>query len=192
MSTALDLIGSIIIASLVILMGLQLNMTIANTATTASVDRDNQESLVNTVRVFEYDFRKIGYSLSGQSLAITVADSNHLRFRTDLEGDGIIDSVDWYVGTRSLSASNQAKMLYRRENGKPAVSFGYGMLKFTYRKEGGGVATTLSEIESIDISLKQVSQFKVQDDILKYEKMDNPEVFWRQTRPVNQTMKRRI
>ncbi len=193
MTTILDIIGSIVFASLIILIGLRLNMTIAGTATAASVERDHQELLVNSVQVMERDLRKMGFGLASNIPAIAIADSNRLRFRADMEGDGIIDSVEWYLGTQALSTSKPGvKMLYRRQNGKRAVPFGYGTMTFTYRKQNGAVTTNPGEVKNIEINLKQVSEHKVQEYVAAGEILNYPELFWRQTRPVAQKIKRRI
>ena len=57
MSVMLDLIGSVVIAAFVIMIGLQLNSTIAGNADASTANLNVQESMVDIVRSLEYDFR---------------------------------------------------------------------------------------------------------------------------------------
>jgi len=98
MSVMLDLIGSVIIAGFVILMGLRLNETISGSADASMAGLNVQQSMADIVQDLESDFRKIGFNLPDPRLSIGIADTNHIKFYADLYRTGTIDSVEWFTG----------------------------------------------------------------------------------------------
>ena len=196
MSIVLDLIGSIVIASFVILMGLRLNQSISGNADASNANLNVQESLVDIVRNIEYDFRKIGYNLPDPKNAIVVSDSNRIKFCADMDRDGTIDTVEWYVSAPIGGFPNpNIRKLYRRVNGEPPVGAALGVTQFTlrYLNQDGGPAMFLSQIWIIEMTLKIESPYKVQDQVVSdqtYQQMGYAAAFWRQTRLASRNIKR--
>jgi len=196
MSIVLDLIGSIVIAAFVILMGLRLNQSISGSSDASKANLNVQESLVDIVRSIEYDFRKIGYNVPDPQAAIVVADSNRIKFLADINHDGTIDTVSWWVtGPIGGFPNPQIRKLYRQVSGEPAVGASLGVTQFglKYLNQDGGPAAFLSQIWIIEMTLKIESPYKVQDEVItdqSYEDMGYAAAFWRQTRLASRNIKR--
>ena len=193
MSVMLDLIGSIVISSYVILMGLQLNANIAGSSDATKANLNVQESLVDIVRSIESDFRKIGYNVADPKTSIAIMQSNHLRFRGDIDNDGAVDSVDWYVGAPLTTLPNDSiRILYRQVNNGTPVGTALGVTEFklAYLTEAGKVATVPSQVWIIETTLRVESPYTVADQIKGYEAMDYAKGFWRQTRLASRNVKR--
>lgn len=196
MSIVLDLIGSIVIASFVILMGLRLNQSISGSADASTANLNVQESLVDIVHTIEYDFRKIGYNVPNPQNAIVVADSNRIVFLADMNRDGNIDTVEWKVSNLIGGFPNpNIRKLYRRVGNGPYVGAALGVTQFglKYLNQDGGPAAFLSQIWIIEMTLKVESPYKVQDQIItdqSYQDMGYAAAFWRQTRLASRNIKR--
>jgi len=192
----LDLIGSVIIASFVILIGLRLNQTIAGNADATSANLNVQESMVDIVRSIEYDFRKIGYGVPETLTAIMDTTPTYIKFRSDIDNDGTLDEVEWYTGPALTGLPNpNIKVLYRRVNGGTPVGAALGVTDFRlkYLNQDGGTAMSLGSIYIIEITLQVESPYKVQDQIItdqSYQDMGYAVAFWRQTRLASRNIKR--
>jgi len=145
--TILDLIASTVVFGSLVLMAIRVNSSMVENMSTYSGDLMVQENLVEITKLLEYDFRKIGYckdptKLSDPSRAIIYADSNHIKFFTDLPtgssasallGDGNLDTLEYYTGPTS-EASNTPnpndRLLYRVENGGTPHGVNLGVTVF--------------------------------------------------------------
>ncbi len=144
-SSLIDIIGSTIIGSMLLLILWRVNdATVENTYTYGS-ELTVQQNLVAAVELLEHDFRKIGYCRDWTQIptpeeSILFADSNSIRFLTDvavnsdsLEGDGIVDILEYSLGDTSELANTgnpRDRMLYRKVNSDPATSANLGITKF--------------------------------------------------------------
>jgi hypothetical protein len=198
MSVMLDLIGSMIIAGFVILMGLRLNETITGSADASMAGLNVQQSMSDIVQDLESDFRKIGYNVPDPRMSIGLADTGHIKFYADMYRTGTIDSVEWFVGPPLTTLPNpKIRVLYRKFNDEGALgAAGLGVTQFYLRyfnAKGDTIkpldASRYSQIWTIEISLRVESPYKVQDAV-------NPEntgfavAFWRQTRLSSRNIKR--
>jgi hypothetical protein len=196
MSIVLDLIGSVVIASFVILIGLRLNQTISGTADAAKADVNVQESMVDIVRSIEYDFRKIGYNVPETSAAILDTGSSYIKFQADIDRDGTIDIVEWYTGPVLTSFPNpRTRVLYRRVNYGTPVGAALGVTNFRlkYMDQDGNPPISFKSIWIIETTLQVESPYRVQDQVnpdLSYEEMGYSVAFWRQTRLASRNLKR--
>ena len=202
MSVILDLVGSALLGAFVLIIGLRLNSGIAATADAAKADLDVQESLVDIVQSVEYDFRKIGYGVVDPKTSIVYADSTRLRFLSDIDNDGVADTVEWWAGPPMTTMPNpRIRALYRRVSGEPGVAApGLGVTEFSmvYRDVDGAIVSStlpipaglLSRIWIIETTLKVESPYQVADQVLGTDKMVNVASFWRQTRLASRNIKR--
>lgn len=206
MSIILDLIGSVVLAGFVILLGLRLNQAIVGTTDTTTANLNVQESLVDLVKTIEYDFRKIGYKVADPKTSILFADSTTLRFNSDIDNNGTMDVIAWSVGPPLTHLPNpNVRGLYRAVNGAPAVAApGLGVTEFKLKyldQDGVPVATTypipaseLSRIWIIETTLRVESPYRVADPLLgsdqTYEEMGFAAAFWRQTRLASRNISR--
>jgi hypothetical protein len=114
-----------------------------------------QEECASATEVMEYDFRKVGYGVT-DTVKITLADSSVVRFASDIDANGSIDSVAYYLSTVPISgASNQRRrILYRRVNGQDTPMLtGVTLFRVRYYDGAGNTTTALASIRSFDVAL---------------------------------------
>lgn len=136
-----DIVGSTIIGGVLLLTLFRMNSTATQNTYNFSGELIVQENLVTTVEVLEYDLRKIGYcenpfNIPNPARAILYGDSSRIKYLTDIDFDGNVDTVEYYLGPASeLSGTPNPndKMLYRLINGVPsAVNLGVTDFKIKY------------------------------------------------------------
>lgn len=136
-----DIVGSTIIGGVLLLTLFRMNHTATQNTYNFSGELIVQENLVTTVEVLEYDLRKIGYcenpfKIPNPARAILYGDSSRIKYLTDIDFDGNVDTVEYYLGPASeLSGTPNPndKMLYRLINGVPsAVNLGVTDFKIKY------------------------------------------------------------
>jgi type II secretory pathway component PulJ len=105
-NTILDIMGSTLIGGMLLMILFRLNDAAVENNYMYGGELVVQQNLVAVVELLEFDFRKIGYcadweKLSNPLLYIIAADSNYIKFRTDLDSDGNVDSLTYYTGSTS-------------------------------------------------------------------------------------------
>ena len=134
MSDWLDVVGSFVVGGFVILIFINLNFSISASATENLYSRIVQGGLTSAIDLIEYDFYKIGYRNSGNK--IEIADSNEIKFYSDIDNDGVLDELHYFVGdsTTFTGTSNPNDFLLTREknNENPAASIPVVDFKLTY------------------------------------------------------------
>jgi hypothetical protein len=117
MGYLLDIIGSTIIAGMVVMVLLTVNINTTTSSSALLFTTIEQRKITAATELIQYDFYKIGYLVPGEKIAI--ADSNEIKFYADIDNDTKIDSVHYYVGyTTDLSYTSNPndKPLYRQRN----------------------------------------------------------------------------
>lgn len=201
MAVMLDLIGSVILAGFVMLMGLRMNANMSDSNTSFKTDVIVQESLVSLVQSVEYDFRKMGYAVDDPTQVILRADSTYISFRGDIDDNGVIDTVDWYLGSYITSTSNpNDRILYRKivpppVSGSSVTGSVPGVTKFSlkYLKQDGIPTAMLSQIWIVETTLRVESPWTVYDRAVmdqSYKQWGYSAAFWRQTRLASRNLKR--
>ena len=151
MSDWLDVVGSFVIGGFVILIFINLNLSISASASENLYSRIVQGGLTSAIDLIEYDFYKIGYKNSGNK--IEIADSNEIKFYSDIDNDGVLDELHYFVGdsTTFTETSNPNDFLLTREknNEIPAASIPVVYFKLTYYDSlGQKIDYTLLSIQS--------------------------------------------
>ena len=119
MGDFLDIAGSFIIGSMVVLILLVLNLNIISSSGENLNTNIAQRNLSTAIEVIEYDLFKIGYRVKGSK--IEIADSNEIKFYADLNNNGEHDSIHYYLGNVFDYSSTPNPLdlpLYRAENSK--------------------------------------------------------------------------
>jgi hypothetical protein len=117
MGYLLDIVGSFIIAGMVVMILLAVNINNSAASNAILFTTIEQGKMTDVSELIEYDFYKIGYRIPDEKIAI--ADSNEIKFYTDINNNDFADSVHYYLGelTDLSSTSNpNDKPLYRRRN----------------------------------------------------------------------------
>lgn len=202
-STMLDMIGSFLIAGILLVMGLRLNAGAIETSKVYSDSYIMQKNMTALVGILEEDFRKIGYcknwrKIPDPSRAIRIADSTRLRFWTDIGNDGTLDSITYYLGSSSeLSTTPNPRdcYLYRQENNQTAQRMNLGVTQFSmryYDAMNDMIAFPISDPRGVyfmEISIEVESAYPY-----KQEYMNDPsayQVFWKQIRLVTKNLRNR-
>jgi len=202
MSVMLDLIGSLVIAGFVILMGLRLNETISGSADASMAGLNVQESMSEVVRWIESDFRKAGFDVPDPTQTIVLADTSHIKFLADIDHNGHVETVDWYLGPALSTVPNpNVRLLYRSVTDSTGSVLGGGPMGFLvtqfqlkyFQQFGDSVrpldATNYNKIWVIEIALRVESPYKVQD-VVNTDNTQYAASFWKQTRLASRNIKR--
>jgi len=155
MAVWLDIIGSFVFGSLLLLNVLRMNADMTTQSYKGTLTYGAQNSAVSIAEIVEDDFRKMGLGVSGT--AVTLADSAQIRFLADLGADGVIDTLYYYAGSLaevSATPNPRDRFLYRVVNGGTPQRVGTGVTTFllSYFDAGGNalnLPVTLGDIRQI-------------------------------------------
>lgn len=210
--TILDLITSTIVFGTLTLIALRLNGSTMENATAFREDLIVQQNLVAVSELLEYDFRKIAYCkdytvISSPTEAIRYADTSKIVFWTDLAtlaepyGDGVLDSITYYVGPTSelLSTPNpNDRLIYRIENDAAPIGVYMGVSTFHMQYYDALRNQLSTPVDSCQ--LIQYMQITIQvEHPVKWTKFYNvatydtvyQSAFWRQVRLVAKNLNNR-
>ncbi len=141
MAQLLEILGASAIGGFIIFMMLNLNMNINTSAREIFLNTNTQRSAATTARYFEYHLYKIGYRTTGDK--ILLADSIALRYRSDFDNNGTVDTVYYYLGTKTAMGSTpnpNDRQLFRRENNAaPGIASVVTQFRLTYFDSSGTI-----------------------------------------------------
>lgn len=196
-SVLMDILGSTIIGGILMMNLFQINNTAIENNYTGNGELTAQQNLAVTVQVLENDFRKIGYCAKWQKIpiptqAILEADSSSIKFLTDVDSDGNVDTMHYYLGPTSelLSTPNpRDRILHRVINSETPVDVNLGVTQFhlTFFDVLGNLINfpiiVPGEIYTmqIDITVEDVAAYNEQYS----------SAFWRQIRLVAKNLRNR-
>jgi len=163
MSIMLDVLGSFIVAGLLLMAVISTNAHFSQYTMESTMDLSAQESLVELSSILQYDLRKIGYRVLNPQFAIIAMDSTSLAFWGDIDNDGLIDSVAYTLGDPDQmggTSNPNDRRLYRRV-GENVVGGSLGLTNFRLRYfDLYGLETTFTElVKGIEVSLEVESSF---------------------------------
>jgi hypothetical protein len=156
MSIMLDLMGSAIIAGLMVIMLMKFNIYQSNTRFASDSELQMQQNAKTLAEIIDHDFRKIGYDYD--STAFVQADSERVSFFSDIDRNGSTDVVSYFIGdTSEVTGTTNPKdrILYRVVNSDTikGPSLGLTKAKFSYLDEFYTETTTLSDIKYVRAEL---------------------------------------
>ncbi len=137
-STLIDILGSTVIGGMLLMILLRMNDKAVENTYYNGAELMVQENLVAVVELLEHDFRKIGFCkkwnvLPDPSHAIIAADSTSIAFLTDLNNDGRVDTLRYYLGPATElnnTANPRDRILYRVENSQTPKGSNLGVTQF--------------------------------------------------------------
>ena len=196
-SVILDILGSTIVGGILMLSLFRINDTAVENAYTGNGELMAQTSLATIVQILEYDFRKIGYcadwnKIPNPSQAIISADSTQIKFLTDVDFDGTVDSIRYYLGPTSEltnSPNPRDRYLYRVVNTEAPVGVNLGVTQFRlnfFNVIGNKLNFPISQpgeifTMQIDITVEDVDAYNEQYST----------AFWRQIRLAARNLRNR-
>lgn len=156
MSILLDIFGSTIIGGLIVLMLLNFNIFQSNTRFASDSELQLQQNAKTLAEIINYDLRKIGYDYS--NTAFVEADSERISFYSDIDRNGSIDIVSYFLGDTSEvteTTNPKDRILYRVVNSDTikGPSLGLTKAKFSYLDEVYSETATLTDIKYVKAEL---------------------------------------
>ncbi len=100
MGTILDLIGSSIIAGLLLVTALSMNASVMKSTAFQAQRLQIQEESSSVTQILDHDMNLIGFRDTSKS-RIKLATPHSLVFRTDIDNNGMTDTVAYYFARRS-------------------------------------------------------------------------------------------
>lgn len=131
MASLLDILTATFIGAILILMIIGISFYIQNSSNEVMTASVAQMNLKEIAEVLDYDLYKIGYRVPSNK--ILEADSTRIRFQTDINNDGKIDTVFYFLGSPNelMNTPNpRDKILYRIENNQPLRGSNLGVVDF--------------------------------------------------------------
>ena len=97
----LDILGSILIAGILMLSIFRLQNSSTEDLYRGTGNLTAQTNLAQVVQILETDFRRIGYCADWTQIpvpteAILYADSISIKYLTDVDGNGLLDTMHYY------------------------------------------------------------------------------------------------
>lgn len=204
----LDLIGSSVVFSLLLLMGIRMNATSSESMQAYRGDVLVQQNIVEVVSLLEYDFRKIGYCKDPTKIetnkAIIYADSIKIKYLTDVDNDGNVDTMSYYVGPTSeltVTPNPRDRNLYRVINNATPIGVNLGVTRFelhyfnvdkdpiTYPISNYGEIYTMQiDVQCENLFASSVTQYAGTMDSLNNQYQS---AYWRQVRLVARNLRNR-
>ena len=196
-SVLLDIIGSTIIGGILMMNLFQINNSAVENSYTGTGELIAQTNLATIVQILEFDVRKIGYCADWEQIpiptqAIISADSTGIEYLTDVDSDGIVDTMHYYLGPTSelLSTPNpRDRILYRVVNSEVPVGVNLGVTQFNltfFDVIGNPISfpiTVPGEIYTMQIDITV-------EDVAAYDEKYST-AFWRQIRLAAKNLRNR-
>jgi hypothetical protein len=184
----LDIIGSIIIAGILMLSIFRVNNSSTENLYQGTGNLVAQTNLATVVQILETDFRRIGYCADWKQIpvpteAILNADSAGIRYLTDVDKDGTVDTMHYYFDPLTDipgTPNPRDRFLYRVVNSETPVGVNLGVTQFNleyFNALGSKLSfpiTNPREIFTMQIDIT------VEDAAAYDEKYQT--IFWRQIR----------
>jgi len=201
-SSMIDILGSIVIGGMLFLILLRLNEAAVKNSFQYNGELIVQQNLVEIVELLEHDFRKIGFcsdweAIPDPSKSIIAADSSSISFLTDVNDDGIVDTLGYFLGPLSELAHTpnpRDRILYRTVNGSNPLGANLGVTQFNllyFDTFGDTIIFPIAvpgEINTMEINVT-VEDVAAYDD--PYIENDYNSVFWRQIRLAARNLRNR-
>ena len=196
-STIIDILGSIIIGGILMTIAWRLSDAATEKTYNNSGELALQQNLATVAQIIEWDFRKIGFCADWNKLpdptkAILYADTSSIKFLTDVDADGSLDSIYYYLGpTSELSETENPRdrVLYRVVNDETPVKSNLGVTRFYlvyFDALGDSIHLPVDNygiIASIEINV-------VVENVSAYDQKYSS-AYWRQIRMVARNLKNR-
>jgi hypothetical protein len=123
-----------------------------------------QEMLVQTAYLLEGEMRNMGVGVPENERTVLYADTSRIRFLSDIDVNGVVDTVEYYAGAPSEMADTQNELdrpFYRRINStRPLVVGSVTVFQLRYLTRMGSLLPTpvpaadLTEIHSVEITME--------------------------------------
>jgi hypothetical protein len=200
MSAILDIIGATVIGGMLLILALNLMDTTNQFLFNQNDDLIVQQSLTSMTQTLEYDLRKMGFAVAENDTIVLQADSTHLKFLGDTNGNWIPDTIYYYLGPTSeltSTANPNDRFLYRKINNLPAQGLKVGVITlfyFNFLNQDGNLVDVSNPANFIGVKMIRITLqvespyvYGINPDPTTYEYR---RAFWQQTRLVSRNLRR--
>lgn len=159
MSSYINLIGSIIIGGLLFLMINRFNSSLGQNSKEQVLNSITMENSTSITKLIEFDFNRMGLRVSMTNNSVIQADSNRITFLSDIDDNGVVDTVRYFVSNTDIVTSTvnpRDLILYRLVNNQAQKDAAMGVTRFhvRYLDRSGYDTTDLSQIKTFVITLR--------------------------------------
>jgi hypothetical protein len=139
-SSLFDIIGSIIIAGVLLIIVINLQGGVSKMTYTYGSDLVVQSNMTTVTKFLEADFHKIGYcsipdSFIATNTAITSAGPHNISFLADVDDNAIMDTIKYSIGTSAdltVTPNRVDFPLYRQVNNGEKKLYNVGLTQFDF------------------------------------------------------------
>ncbi|MBK9099867.1 MAG: hypothetical protein IPM14_17540 [bacterium] len=184
----LDIIGSMVIAGILMVSIFRLQNSSTEDLYRGTGNLTAQTNLATIVQILENDFRRIGYCADWQQIpvpteAILYADSTSIKYLTDMDQNGFIDTMHYYFDAATDipgTPNPRDRYLYRVVDNETPTGVNLGVTQFKmefYNALGTKLNFPIAnpqEIYSMQIDI-------IVEDVAAYDEKYQT-IFWRQIR----------
>lgn len=153
----LGLTTSFIIAGILLLSILSMNMNLTQSSTQLTMQQITQQRANTISEILQYDIPNIGYKQNGAvSSPIQDADPQQLRFESDIDNDGTVESIEWtFTSTEVSSTKNPDDLILTRSVDGDVTEFKNGVIHFdlSYLDKNRNTTTDPDKIRHIIVDL---------------------------------------
>lgn len=182
MNILIDILGSSFIGGTLLLLILKLNVYGTNQRFASDSELQLQQNAKTQAEILNYDLRKIGYGCD--STAIKIAEEEKLTFYADMDRDGVVDEVSYFVDkTSSNGTTNPNDIVLCRVVNADTIkgpSLGLTRIRFSYLDSKGVATTLLWNIKYVKVELWVETTEPVESMFVKSEH-PYPFTYWEMT-----------
>ncbi len=143
-SSLFDILGSVLIGGMLMLMVINVNGNLDQVNYNYGAEMTVQRNLVTLVGMLEANFRRIGYCATpykfpDPTYAILSATQTSIKFVGDINADGNLDTVSYWVGdtlSASMTPNPNDRLLYMKVNSQPTLQYNLGVCTFNFTYYG--------------------------------------------------------
>lgn len=151
-STLLDIIGSFFLFGIMMLTVARVQSNLNEAVYENSFSIITQRNATDLARQIEFDFTKIGYKAG--TVKVLSADTNKIRFRSVILDNGVMDTVQYTLGTVSEASAtlnpNDFPLKRRDRLGEIVQLYGLTELRFRfYDNKNSQITTPITHIDSL-------------------------------------------
>ena len=199
-STLIDIMGATIIGGILLIMINSLNERAIGNNITYGSDKLLQMEVVQLADLIETDFRKIGYceissKVSDSMNVILSADTSQIKFITDLNRDGNLDTLEYSVSSTAVLSNTKNprdRILYRKFSAYPyekTLNVSANITLFYLRYYDALNAELSSPVTNPGLIAFMEISFKVEDSDAYDEQYS--EAYWQQVRLTSRNLGKR-
>ena len=196
-ASLIDILGAMIVGGLLLIILLRLDGQMTENNFIYGSDRNLQRGLAETAVVVEEDLRKMGFcadpfKLTDEMSRVIYADSSYISFYTDLDSDGNLDSIAFFISDTtalSMTKNPRDRILYRQINTNTPMMINTNIVQFKLMYyDALGIQLATPVVSPARITHLEIS-FKVEDPEAYDQKYS--QAYWQQVRLTTRNLRKR-